>query len=128
MITALLADAFRLLFLFLQPSVAIRAQNLVLRRQLAGYVERAIKPKRVDFVTRVCLALLTRLFDWRDAMVLVRPETIIRWHRLGWRIFWRAKCRAGRPRIPLELRELIRRMAAENPLWGQERIANELLL
>lgn len=83
MIAGLLADAFRLLFLLLQTSVAIRAQNLVLRRQLAGYVVRAVKPRRVDFVTRVCLALLTRLFDWRDAMVLVRPETIIRWHRLG---------------------------------------------
>jgi putative transposase len=47
---------------------------------------------------------------------------------MGWRIFWRWKCRAGRPSIPSELRSLIRRMAAENPLWGEERIANELLV
>ena len=53
---------------------------------------------------------------------------MIRWHRLGWRIFWRWKCKAGRPPIPLELRQLIRRMAVDNPLWGEERIANELLL
>jgi len=72
--------------------------------------------------------MLSRLFDWRDALVVVRPETLIRWHRAGWRLFWRIKSRPGRPPIPLELRQLIRRMATENPLWGEERIANELLL
>ena len=82
----------------------------------------------MDHATRVSLALFTRLFDWRDTVVNVRPATIVRWHRLGWRIFWRWKCRAGRPPIPPELRSLIRRMAAENPLWGEERIANELLV
>ena len=74
------------------------------------------------------LALLSRLFEWRDALVVVRPETLIRWHRAGWRLFWRLKSRPGRTRIPLELRQLIRRMATENPIWGEERIANELLL
>ena len=58
----------------------------------------------------------------------MRPATVIRWHRAGWRLFWRCKCRLGRPTIPAELRALIRRMASENPLWGEERIANELLL
>jgi len=76
----------------------------------------------------VSLTLLSRLFDWRDALVVVRPETLIRWHRAGWRLFWRCKSRPGRPPIPLELRQLIRRMATENPLWGEERIVNELLL
>jgi transposase InsO family protein len=76
----------------------------------------------------VSLALLSRLFDWRDALVVVRPETLIRWHRAGWRLFWRIKSRPGRPRIPLELRRPIRRMATENRIWGEERIANELLL
>jgi len=112
---------------FLRSSSAIRAENLVLRRQLARYIERGIKPRRVDHATRVSLALFSRLFDWRIAVVNVQPATIVRWHRMGWRIFWRLKCRAGRPPIPLELRSLIRRMAAENPLWGEERIANELL-
>jgi len=74
------------------------------------------------------LALLSRLFAWRSALVVVRPDTLIRWHRAGFRLFWRWKSRPGRPRIPKELRELIRRMALENPLWGQERIANELLV
>ena len=121
-------DVLRLIVSFLRSSSAIRAENLVLRKQLASYIERGIKPRRVDHATRVSLALFTRLFDWRDAVVIVRPSTIVRWHRMGWRIFWRLKCRAGRPPIPLELRSLIRRMAAENPLWGEERIANELLV
>jgi len=121
-------DVLRLVVSFLRPSSAIRVENLVLRKQLASYVERGIKPRRVNHVTRVSLALFTRLFDWHDAVVIVRPSTIVRWHRLGWRIFWRWKCRAGRPPIPPELVSLIRRMAAENPLWGEERIANELLV
>jgi putative transposase len=71
---------------------------------------------------------LSRLFDWRDALVVVRPETMIRWHRAGWRLFWRMKSRPGRPPIPRKVQTLIRRMANENPSWGEERIANELLL
>ena len=121
------SDVLRLILSLLYSSGAIRAQNLVLRKQLASYIERGIKPRRADHATRVSLALFSRLFDWRDAVVIVRPSTVVRWHRLGWRIFWRLKCR-GRPRIPPELRSLIRRMAAENPLWGEERIANELLV
>ena len=126
--TRMLSDVLALGILFLRPSVTIRAENLVLRRQLAGYIERGIKPRRVDYVSRVSLAVLTRLFDWRDAVVNVRPSTVTRWHRMGWRIFWRWKCRPGRPPIPADLRALIRRMAAENPIWGEERIANELSL
>lgn len=61
-------------------------------------------------------------------MVVVRPETLIRWHRAGFRLFWKWKSRPGRPPIPVGLRQLIRQMAGENPLWGQERIANELWL
>ncbi|MGA2366404.1 MAG: hypothetical protein ABSG12_13035 [Steroidobacteraceae bacterium] len=64
---------------------------LFLRRQLAQYVERGAKPRRINPVTRVCLALLSRLFEWRDALVVVRPETMIRWHRAGWRLFMATK-------------------------------------
>ena len=124
----LLADLAGLVVLSLGPRRSVEAENLFLRRQLALYQERGVKPRRVDAATRVSLALLSRLFDWRDALVVVRPETLIRWHRAGWRLFWRIKSRPGRPPIPLELRQLIRRMATENPLWGEERIANELLL
>ena len=128
MVAGLVADAFKLVVLLFRSTGAIRAENLVLRKQLAQYMERGIKPRRVDFALRVSLALLTRLFDWRDVVVIVRPATIVRWHRSGWRLFWRFKCKLGRPPIPAELRALIRRMASENPVWGEERIANELLI
>src|SRR5258705_3158853 len=127
-VAGLLSDAFSLVLLLLRSSAAIRAENLVLRKQLAQYIERGVRPRRVDSVTRISLALLTRLFDWQNAIVIVRPKTIIRWHRAGWRLFWRFKCKLGRPPIPAELRALIRRMASENPVWGEERIANELLI
>ena len=107
---------------------SLQAEVLFLRRQLALYVERGVKPRRIDAATRVSLALLSRFFAWRPALVVVRPQTLIRWHRAGFRLFWKWKSRLGRPPIPVELRELIRRMALENPLWGQERIANELLV
>jgi putative transposase len=87
-----------------------------------------VKPRRIDVATRVTLILLTRLCDWRSCLIVVRLETVVRWHRAGWRLLWRYKSRPGRPPIPLELRQLIRRLATENALWGEERIANELLL
>ena len=58
----------------------------------------------------------------------MRPETMIRWHRAGWKLFWRLKSRPGRPPIPPRIQALIRRMATENPSWGEERVANELLV
>jgi putative transposase len=124
----LAADAVRWCGLVLRSPRSIEAENLFLRRQLALYKERGVKPRRMDPATRITLALLSRYFDWRDALVVVRPETLIRWHRAGWKLFWRLKSRPGRPAIPLELRKLIRRMADQNPSWGQERIANELLV
>jgi putative transposase len=127
-IVAVLWDFLKLGGLFLRPASAIRAENLALRKQLAAYMERGIKPRRLDHAGRVSLSVLSRLFSWRDAIVIVRPSTVIRWHRQGWRIFWRWKSRAGRPRIAPERQRLIRRMATENPLWGEERIANELLV
>jgi len=116
-IVEVLFDLVRLAALFLRPASTIRAENLALRKQLAAYIERGIKPRRLDHADRVSLSVLARLFSWREAIVIVHPATVIRWHRLGWRIFWRWKSRAGRSRIPLEVRSLIRRMATENPLW-----------
>jgi putative transposase len=124
----LFADLIDLIALTARPRWSVEAENLFLCRQLALYRERGIKPRRMDAATRVSLAFLSRLFDWRDALVVVRPETLIRWHRVGWRLLWHYKSRSGRPPIPLELRQLIRRMAVETPLWREERIANELLL
>jgi hypothetical protein len=93
----LLADLAGLVLLSLRPRRFVEAENLFLRRELALYRERGVKPWRVDTATRVSLAVLSRLFDWRDALVVVRPETLIRWHRAGWRLFWRVKSRPGRP-------------------------------
>jgi hypothetical protein len=124
----LIEDALKWLVLLARSDESVRAENLVLRRQLAMFVERGVQPRRVDAATRVSLTVLTRLFYWRNAVVIVKPATIVRWHRAGWRLLWRMKSRPGRPPIPRELRLLIRRMGQENPLWGEERIANELLL
>src|ERR1700722_11898946 len=124
----LTADTLRWCSLAFRSKRAIEAENLFLRRQLALHVERGVKRRRVDQFSRIALALLSRFFNWRDALVVVRPETMIRWHRAGWKLFWRLKSRTGRPPIPTEIQVLIRRMANENPSWGEERIANELLV
>ena len=123
-----LAEALRWVLLAFRSSQSIQAENLFLRRQLALYVERGVKPRRIDSITRIALTILSGWFDWGDALVVVRPQTLIRWHRAGWKLFWRQKSRPGRPPIPAELQALIRRMASENRSWGEERIANELLL
>jgi transposase InsO family protein len=74
-------------------------------------------------------AALSRLFNWRDALVAVQADTLIRWHRKGFRLFWRWKSKpTGRPRLPQNLQELIRTRSAENPSWGPERITKELML
>jgi putative transposase len=104
----LAAEAVRWCGLVLRSQRSIEVENLFLRRQLALYRERGVKPRRMDSATRIALALLSRLFDWRDALVVVRPETLIRWHRAGWKLFWRLKSRRGRPPILMEIQALIR--------------------
>jgi transposase InsO family protein len=127
-LTHLIGETLCWIRLAFRPTQSIKAENLFLRRQLALYVERGVNPPRIDPLTRISLAMLSRFFEWRSALVVVRPETMIRWHRAGWRLFWLLKSRPGRPAIPQQLQALIRRMASENPSWGEERIANELLL
>jgi hypothetical protein len=124
----LLVDACRYLRLFLRSPAVLAAENLFLRKQLALYQERHMKPQRATHATRVVLVWLSRCFDWRQALCVVQPETFLRWHRQGFRLFWRWKSRRGRPRIPADLQALIRQIARDNPTWGQERIANELRL
>jgi len=106
----------------------LAAENLFLRKQLALYQERRVKPRRPDPSTRIILVLLSHVLDWRSLLTVVQPETFIRWHRQGWRFFWRWKSRPGRPPIPVDLQRLIVTMAQANPTWGEERIANELFL
>jgi len=73
------------------------------------------------------MVALVQFFDWRDALVIVKPETFVKWHRSAFRMFWRWKSRKrGRPALPKNLKELVRDMARDNPTWGEERIADEL--
>jgi putative transposase len=123
-----LVDVGRFLRLCLRPAPVLAAENLFLRKQLALYQERHIKPRRVTDATRLTLVWLAHCFDWRQALTVVQPATFIRWHRQGFRLFWRWKSQPGRSPIPPDLQTLIRRMAQDNPAWGEERIANELLL
>jgi transposase InsO family protein len=75
--------------------------------------------------------ILSQLWkNWREVLIIVKPETVIRWHRQGFKLYWRWKSKApvGRPKIDKEIRELIRKMSRENPLWGVPRIQAELRL
>src|SRR5271170_4245321 len=89
----LLAGAVVMAMLAIRPRWSLEAENLVLRRQLGLFKERGVKPRRIDTVTRVSVALLSRLCDWRSCVMVVRPETVVRWHRAGWRLLWRYKSR-----------------------------------
>lgn len=128
MLLTLSIDALCYLRLCLRSPAALAAENLYLRKQLAMYQERNVKPRRTTNATRITMVWLSRWFDWRQALAVVQPETFLRWHRQGFRLFWRWKSTPGRPPLPAALQALIRRMARENPTWGQERIANDLLL
>jgi transposase InsO family protein len=125
---ALMVDVVRFLRLCLRPAAGLAAENLFLRKQLALYQERRIKHRRATNATRFTLVWLARWFDWRQGLAVVQPATFLHWHRQGFRLFWQWKSRPGRPALPPELQALIRQMGRENPTWGQERIANELLL
>src|SRR5215469_15236501 len=128
-LSSLAQDALRFLLLGTRSGAAIKAENMFLRKQLALYLEREVKPRRATDATRLSLVLLSRLFAWQDALVNVKPETFLGWHRKAFQLLWRWKSRPrGRPRVPGRLQELIFKMAHENPMWGEERIAAELLL
>ncbi len=100
-----------------------------MRKQLALYREWEVTPRRATDATRLVLVLLARIFAWRDALRIVQPATLIRWHRQAFRLVWRWRSRGlGRPRISVDLRRLIRSMAQDNPTWGERRIAAELLV
>lgn len=104
-------------------------ENLALRQQLA--VLQAHQPRRrMSAGGRLFWVILRRLWPkWQQVLVLVKPETVVRWHRAGFRAFWRWRSQPGqpgRPKIDLKLQKLIRRMVRENPTWGAPRIHAEL--
>jgi putative transposase len=122
-------DLLRMVFSAARSHAQLAAENLFLRKQLALYVERQVKPRRADDATRIALVALSRLIDWRRVLTVVKPDTLVRWHRKGFQLFWRWKSRPrGRPRLPADVRRLIGEMATANRTWGEERIASELLL
>jgi transposase InsO family protein len=112
----------------LQSRTTLIAENLFLRKQLAFYQEREVRPRRLTNAARLWLTFWSHFFEWKSALVVVKPATLTGWHRKAFRLFWKWKSRPGRPRIPLNLRQLIVQMIRENPTWGEERVANELCL
>jgi putative transposase len=128
-LSLVVVDLVRLARLAVHSRSALAAEKLFLRKQLAMFQERKVKPRRADDATRWMMAALSRAFPWGNSLVNVKPDTLIRWQRKGFRLFWRWKSKPmGRPRLPKDLRQLIREMAADNPIWGEDRIANELKL
>ena len=105
-------------------------ENLALRQQLAVLTRQRART-RTKPADRLFWSWLSRYWPgWRSTPVMVQPETVIRWHRTAWRMYWTWKSRArhpGRPRISKELQGLIARIATENPRWGAVRIQRELL-
>lgn len=108
---------------------ALAAENLALRQQL-NVLRRSIKRVRLRKRDRAFWAVLSRIWNgWRSSLMIVKPETVIRWHRYGFRLYWRWKSRrGGRPKKDAGIRYLIRRMSRENPTWGAPRIQSELVL
>ena len=128
---ALFPLLFSLARSFFAPRLELMAETLALRQQLAILNRTANRPS-LRFQDRLFWGALAKCWqDWRSALLIVKPETVIKWHRQGFRLYWRWKSktgRPGRPRIDAEIRELIRRISQENPLWGAPRIQSELSL
>ena len=105
-------------------------ENLALRQQLALLRHQSKRPRFGRLDRLLWMWLSTKWAGWRDALHIVRPETVIRWHRQGFRALWTWKARhgrTGRPSVSSELAALVRTMALANPLWGVPRIHGELL-
>ena len=120
-----------LLRAMLIPKIHLIVENLALRQQLA-VCKQSVKRPKLHPRDRVFWVWHSRLWpNWRSALAIVQPETVIRWHRQGFKLYWRWKSgavKSGRPCIDREIRELIRRMSRENPTWGAPRIVSELAL
>jgi len=122
---------FHLIRCLIAPRLRLAAEILSLRQQLA-VLSRSAKRPQLRWQDRFFWVLLSSLWkDWREVLVIIKPDTVVKWHRQGFKLFWKWKsksCRAGRPKIDQGIRELIRKMSRENPLWGVPRIQSELHL
>jgi putative transposase len=110
---------------------ALKLENLALRHQIGVLQRSARKRPKLTAGDRLLWVLLSRIWsDWRSVLAIVKPDTVVAWHRKGFRLFWTWKIRRGqlgRPAVSREVRDLIRRMCRENPGWGAPRIHGELL-
>ena len=108
---------------------SLALENLALRQQLA-VLQRSVKRPRLSNLDRGLCVLLRRFWtDWAKVLVIVKPDTVVRWHRAGFRRYWAwrsRRLRPGRPCVAPEVRELIRNMCRANPLWGAPRVHGEL--
>ncbi len=106
----------------------LAAENLALRQQLA-VLRRTNKRPKIRMADRLFWVLLSRFWTpWRKFLVIVKPDTVVCWHRKGFKLFWKFKSKGpGRPQVSREIRDLVRRMATANPNWGAPRIHGELL-
>ena len=125
-LSAFLASALSLF----RTRAALQLEILALRHQL-GVLQRSVKRPKLTRFDRMLWAWFCGTWAaWRSALCIVKPDTVIAWHRKGFRLFWTGKVRRGqpgRPAVPKEIRKLIRKMSRENPLWGAPRIHGELL-
>ena len=115
----------------IRSRVDLQLENLALRHQI-GVLQRSVKNRtKLTPMDRLLWVSLSRIWrDWRSALAIVKPETVVAWHHKGFCLFWAWKVRHGRPGRPAiarETRDLIRRMCHENPSWGAPRIHGELL-
>jgi hypothetical protein len=127
---ALISLVLNLLAAFFESRSRLGAENAALRQQLIVLQRKVRGRVQFDNGDRLFFVQLYRWFpSVLEAMLIVRPPTLVRWHRAGFRGYWRWKScsQGGRPPISTELQELIRRMSQENPLWGAPRIHGELL-
>ena len=115
----------------LRSRAALQLENLALRHQIGVLQRSARRRPKLTSRDRLLWMCLSRLWsDWRSALAIVQPETVLAWHRAGFRLFWTWKVRRGQPGRPVisrEVRDLIRKMCRENPGWGAPRIHGELL-
>ncbi len=131
MLIAIVSICLRFLRLITQSREELILENLALRQQLVVLKQKHPRPQLSwrDRIFWVCLRLLWS--KWSEALMIVKPETVVSWHRQGFRLYWRWKSssgrKRGRPLTTSEIRELIGRMARENPTWGAPRIHGELL-
>ena len=120
-----------LVSLLFRSHVGLAAENLALRHQLM-VLKRSVKRPRLRVRDRLFWVWLSRIWpDWRSCLVIVKPDTVIKWHHQGFKLYWRWKSRTpkpGRPKIDPEIREFIRQMSRDNLTWGVPRIRDELAL